>query len=251
MSEVQFGVSAGVATVTMSRPSSLNAMNGQLADDLVEAFGRADQSPEVKVVILRGEGASFSAGADLKDPSTHNPSDVIRYLEPDAVDAMMQVRKPVIAAIQGYCVGVGVELAAAADIAIAADDAVFFLPQVSLGIVPGSGGIARLVRRVGETWATRLVVLGERIDARQALEIGLVSEVVGLDDLAGRAEELAATLAGQPMAAVQLAKQAILEAPEVPLSSAIRADKLRLHALSGTEEKLAAHAAFSDRKQRP
>lgn len=250
MSDVQYGVTQGVATVTMSRATSLNAMNAQLADALAEAFGRADRSEEVSVVILQGDGASFSAGADLKDPATHNPSDIISYLEPDAVDGLMQVRKPVIAAIQGYCVGVGVELAVAADLAIAAEDAVFFLPQVSLGILPGSGGVARLVRRIGETWATRLILLGERIDAQTALQIGLVSEVVERDVLYRRAEELARTLFAQPMAAVQLAKQAILEAPEVPLASALRADKLRLHALSGTEDKLVAHAAYGARKRK-
>lgn len=247
MSIVNYEVTDGVARVTMARPDSLNAMNHDLGEGLVNAFQRAAQDPEVRSLVLRGEGKSFCAGADLKDADTHNANDIIQHLVPGTVDVLNGVPKPVIAAVQRHCVGVGVELAIAADICVAADDAVFFLPQVSLGILPGAGGVARLVRRIGETWASRMILLGERIDAATALRIGLVSEVVERDALDARVDELATTLAAQPTAAVQLAKEAILEAPEVTLPIALRADKYRLFVLSDTEEKKASHAAFATR----
>jgi enoyl-CoA hydratase/carnithine racemase len=181
------------------------------------------------------------------DADTHNADDIVHHLQPGTVDVITRFRKPVISAVQRHCVGVGVEFVAAADITVAADDAVFFLPQVSLGILPGAGGITRLVRRIGETWAARLILTGERIDAATALRIGLVSEVVPRDELTGRVTELATSIAGFPTAAVQLAKEAVLEAPEVPLATGLRVDKYRLFVLSGTDEKKASHAAFATR----
>lgn len=247
MTLANYEVTDGVATVTMARPESLNAMNHALGVALTDCFARAAADPGVRAVLLRGEGKSFCAGADLKDEDTHNANDIVEHLKPGSVDALNSIRKPVVAGVQRHCVGVGVELAIAADICVAASDAVFFLPQVSLGILPGAGGVARLVRRVGETWATRLVFLGERIDAQTAERIGLVSEVVEREDLEERTKEIAAQLASLPPAALQLAKEAIREAPEVSLPTALQADKYRLFVLSDTEEKKASHAAFSSR----
>lgn len=245
MTILDYRTGDGVAHITMTRSESLNAMNKELGTALTESFAAAAADPEIRVIVLRGEGKSFCAGADLKDEDTHNARDIVQHLEPGSVDVLTSMRKPVIAGVQRHCVGVGVELAIAADICVAASDAVFFSPQVSLGILPGAGGVARLVRRVGETWASRLILLGERIDAATALRIGLVSEIVEREALDARVEELAATLAAQPTASVQLAKEAILEAPEVPLSSALQADKYRLFVLSDTDEKKASHAAFA------
>ncbi len=145
--------------------------------------------------------------------------------------------------------GAGVEMAIAADVTIAADTARFYLPQVSLGILPGAGGVSRLTRVVGPEWASRMVLLGEKVDAATAARIGLVSEVVAPEDLATRAKEAAQTLAALPPAAVRLAKQSIINAMEMPLRQALTADNYKLFILSGTDEKKAAHGAFAEAKR--
>lgn len=247
MEAVKYDVADGVAHVTLSRPDSLNAVNKDLTRGVEEAFALIAADDDVRAVLLSGEGRSFCAGADLKDPDTHSADDILANLRPGGLDAVSTCPKPIVTAVQGYAIGAGVELVCASDVVIAAEDAVFFLPQVALGIVPGAGGLTRMVRRVGEAWTSRMALLGERVPAETALRIGLVTEVVERDGLVPRAMELAAALAAQPTAAARLAKESILEAQDLPLSSALRVDKYRLFALSGTDEKKQSHAAFANR----
>jgi len=243
MEQVSVVIEANVAYITLERPESLNALNAELSQDLMQAFDGANSNPEVRAVVLAGRGTSFCAGADLKDPNTHDGSDVVAFLAPppNSVHAVSMCRKPVVTAVQGWCVGGGIEMAVSSDIVVASEDARFFFPQVELGIVPG---MTRLVRRVGQTWATRLVMLGERIDAIEAFRIGLVSEVVSADRLEARVAEIAADLASRPIAALLLAKESLSEAGDVPVQSGVRADRYRLFMLSETGEKKSAHAAF-------
>jgi enoyl-CoA hydratase len=248
MSLVSYDVSGSVARVTLDRPDSLNAVNAELTRGVGEAFARANGDPAVRVVVLDANGRAFCAGADLKDPDTHSGDDLLAHLEPAAgggLESVAACPKPVVVAAQGWCVGAGVELVLAADIAVVSEDAKFFLPQVALGIVPGAGGMSRLLRKVGPTWAHRLVMLGEKIPAELALRIGLVSEIVPRESLAERATEIAATLAATPPAAQRLAKESLLQAAELPLAAALRVDQYRLFMLSDTAEKKERHAAFA------
>jgi enoyl-CoA hydratase len=249
MTTVTYEVIDRVARVTLTRPDCLNAVNRTLIREVNEAFGRIAVDDDVRAVVLAGQGRAFCAGADLKDPETHSADDVLATLAGDGLDAVAACRKPVIAAVQGYAVGAGVEMVIAADIAIAAESAVFFLPQVALGIVPGAGGLSRLVRCVGEAWTTRMALLGEKIDAERALQIGLVTEVVSESQLEERSLAIATALADQPHIAVRLAKESIAEASDLPLSAALRTDKYRLFALSSSNEKEELHAAFGTRKR--
>jgi enoyl-CoA hydratase/carnithine racemase len=250
---VQYDVVDGVARVTMARPDSLNALSRQLSADLAAAFADVEANPEVRSVLLAGQGRAFCAGADLKDPDTHPATDIVGQLVNQrgaGVDTVVAFcTKPVVAAVQGWAVGAGVEMTIAAEVAIAADTARFYLPQVSLGILPGAGGSSRLVRVVGPQWAARLILLGEKIDAATAERIGLVSAVVPAAELEARALEAAQTLADLPPAAVRLAKQSINAALDVPLRHALTADNYRLFILSGTDEKKTAHAAFAESKR--
>jgi enoyl-CoA hydratase/carnithine racemase len=248
MSLVSYSVSGAVARVTLNRPDDLNAVNAELSRGVGEAFGRAVADPAVRVVILDANGRAFCAGADLKDPNTHSGDDLLAHLEPapnGGLEAVALCPKPVVVAAQGWSVGAGVELVLAADITVVADDARFFLPQVALGIVPGAGGMSRLLRKIGPTWAHRLVMLGEKIPAELALRIGLVSEIVPRDQLADRATAIAETLAAAPPAAQRLAKESLLQAAELPLAAALRVDQYRLFMLSDTAEKKERHAAFA------
>ena len=239
----------GVGHITLARSKSLNAANRELIDGIGNSVAAANADRSVRVILLDAEGRAFCAGADLKDSNTHSADDIVEHLTPSSsggTESVAATPKPVVVAVQGFCVGVGVELTISADIAIASDDAIFFLPQVKLGIVPGAGGLSRLVRRVGPNWTARMSLLGERITADVAKEIGLVTEVVPRDQLESRALELATTLAEMPAAATHLAKESINVAQELPLQSALLADKYRLFVLSGTDEKKASHAAFAE-----
>ncbi|MCW0211798.1 MAG: enoyl-CoA hydratase/isomerase family protein [Pseudonocardia sp.] len=245
---MSYEISGPVARVTLNRPDNLNAVNAELTDGVGRAFTAASADDDVRVVVLDAVGRAFCAGADLKDPNTHSGDDLLAHLatrESGGLESVAACPKPVVVAAQGWCVGAGVELVLAADIAIVAEDAKFFLPQVALGIVPGAGGMSRLLRKVGPTWANRLVMLGEKIPAELALRIGLVSEIVPKDSLAARADEIAQALAAAPAAAQRLAKESLSQAAEMPLAAALRVDQYRLFMLSDTPEKKERHAAFA------
>jgi enoyl-CoA hydratase len=219
-----------VGIVEFTRPDVLNAMNNRMAHELPVAFKELTDDPNVHAVLVCGEGRAFCSGADLKDPDVHAGSGIIdhhRALDTNMVENFGACPKPVIAAVQGYCVGGGMETLVAADFGIAATDAIFFLTQVALGIVPAGGGITRLVQKINSPWAARLVLTGERIDAAKALEIGLVTEVVEPADLRARAMELATAVAEHPHDSLWLAKEALVEAWEMPLSVALKVDRYR------------------------
>lgn len=249
METVEYAVEDGVAHITLARPESLNALSKQLGRDITQSFEEAEADPAVKAVVLSGKGKSFCAGADLKDPETHSAVDIVGQLvgqrggTSDVAAAFCT--KPVVTAVQGWSVGAGVEMILASDVTIADETARFFLPQVSLGILPGAGGVARLVRAVGPEWASRLILLGQKIDAQVAFSIGLVSEVAPAGTHVDRAIEAAVALAALPSASVRLAKQAIVTAMDMPIRHALVADNYKLFVLSGTPEKEEAHSAFS------
>ena len=249
METVDYAVEDGVAHITLNRPDSLNALSKQLGRDIAQAFDDAEADPAVGAVVLAGNGRSFCAGADLKDPETHSAVDIVGQLVAQKGGtsdvAAGGCTKPVIAAVQGWSVGAGVEMVLAADVTIGDETAKFFLPQVSLGILPGAGGVARLVRAVGPEWAARMVLVGQKVDAETAARIGLISEITAAGAHIDRATELAVGLAALPSASVRLAKQALLSSTEMPLHHALIADNYKLFVLSGTPEKEEAHAAFS------
>jgi enoyl-CoA hydratase len=246
---IEYAVEVGVAHVTLARPGSLNAISKQLSAELSSVMAEAESDAAVRVILLTGQGRAFCAGADLKDPSMHAADDLVGQLATDRANGSGSFvgasTKPVVVAVQGWAVGGGAEMVIAADLAIADETARFFLSQVGLGILPGGGGVARLVRVVGPEWASRLVLLGEKIDARTALQIGLVGEVTPAGAHIDRAVEIASTIAALPPAAVRLAKHAITTAMDMPLHDALVADNYKLFVLSGTPEKQEAHAAFS------
>jgi enoyl-CoA hydratase len=216
---------------------------------------QAEADPAVRVVLVTGEGRSFCAGADLKDPKMHDAEDIVGQLAAGRANGSGNIvgscTKPVVCAVHGWAVGGGVEMVLAADIAIADETACFFLSQVGLGILPAGGGVARLVRAVGPAWASRMILLGEQVDASTALRIGLVTEVTAAAAHIDRAVDVASTIAGLPLAAVRLAKQAIVTSLDTPLHDALVADNYKLFVLSGTPQKAQAHEEFARDRARP
>lgn len=240
-----------VATITLNRPEVANAINAQIREQLPEAVSLAERDKDVRVILLRGAGKGFSAGADIAEFQPPASGLAARAVRQGAtwLDVLAQARKPTVAAIHGYCLGGGLEIALACDIRIAADNAVFGLPEVSLAIIPGAGGTQRLSRVVGLGNALRLTLTGERISAVDALRIGLVSDIVPASELGARAAGVAAGIARHAPQAVAYAKEAILSGSELLLAHGLRLERDLSAVLMSTADRLEAAAAFRERRE--
>ena len=214
----------GVATLTMNRPEKHNALNGAMRCAFLGALASIAGDPEVRVVILTGAGTSaFVSGADVAEMSARSPADQRRVMGgPSIYDALWRLDKPVIAAVNGYCLGGGLELAMACDIRIAAASAKFGQPEILLGLIPGGGATQRLPRLIGSGDAARLILTGDAVDAAEALRMGLVQEVVAPDELMARARALADRIAQRSPLALAAAKQALRASLTAPLGAGLR-----------------------------
>ncbi len=216
----------GIAYVTLNRPEVLNARNRQMREELIHAVTAIRQDPEARVVIITGAGErSFSAGRDLKEAAQEKVGVVAARqakLEISDTEMIARLNKPVIAAINGFALGGGCELALACDIRVAVEEAKLGLPEVSRGMIPGSGGTQRLSRVVGLGKALELILTGSVIDAMEACRIGLVNKVVPRDGLMAAAEEYARAIAAKAPIAVVFAKEAVREGYEMTLDEGLR-----------------------------
>lgn len=219
-----FDVRDGIATIKLNRPDVLNAINPQVYQELSEVFESLFFNREVRVVILTGAGdRAFAAGADISAMSTFSSAQARSFarLGKRAVDRIVSLPQPVVAAVNGLALGGGCELAMACDFRIASSRAKFGQPEINLGIIPGGGGTQRLPRLVGVARAKWLIFTGEIIDARKALEMGLVNQVVEPEELIPAAEELAKKLMTKSAIALGLAKMAVNQTFEMPLSAGL------------------------------
>lgn len=215
-----------VATLTIDRPEKRNALSAAVRRALLERLAEAMADAEVRVVVITGSGEkSFVAGADIAEFASRTPVDQYRAMRlPSPLEAIERAPKPVIAAINGYCLGGGLELAMACDFRLAAAHATFGQPEINLGIIPGGGGTQRLPRLVGLGHAMRMILGGEPIDAAEALRIGLVQEVVAGGELLARAHAVAARIAQKSPVALAAAKEATRAALQTPLAEGLRVE---------------------------
>jgi enoyl-CoA hydratase/carnithine racemase len=220
--KVQVDIKPPVAAITLNKPDRLNALDLEMWEGVAEACRAVDAAPEVRVVVLAGAGGCFCAGLDVKAGSTlsrlgadHSPAQAVPAIHAHlshlqaCFTSVERLRVPVIAAIQRACMGAGLELALCCDVRLAAEGTVFSIPEVQLGLVPDMGGTQRLPRTVGIGRAKELIYSARRIDAAEALRIGLVNAVYPAGDLPARAAELAGEIAANAPLAVQAAKRAI------------------------------------------
>lgn len=235
-----------IGKLTISRPEALNALNSQVLDELDKAIDEVSANKELRVLIVTGEGRSFVAGADIKEMATLSPIEgkefgkkglgVFRKLE--------KLEIPTIAAVNGFALGGGCELAMSCDFRIANEKATFGQPEVGLGILPGFGGTQRLQRLVGQGWAKYLIYTARNIKAPKALEIGLVQEVVPVDEFEERVNELANIVANNAPIGVRLAKEAINTGAQVDIESAIKIEENLFGLSFATEDQKAGMEAF-------
>jgi enoyl-CoA hydratase/carnithine racemase len=240
----------GVATLTVDRPDRLNAMNVETLEAMEEALARA-AAEEARVLVVTGAGDdAFVAGADIEYMSQLSVAEAQAYAETGhrVVDAVADFPAPTIAAVNGYAFGGGCELALACDLRVASDRAVVGQTEIDLGIVPGWGGTQRLSRLVGDELARRLVFFGERVDAEDAREYGLVGEVVDHDELDDHVAAMAAELAEKPAFALRSAKEALDQVHETSLSAGLDYEKRLWSGLFGTPDQREGMTAFLENR---
>jgi enoyl-CoA hydratase len=211
----------GIAVLTLNRPKSLNCVNTRMQAEMEEAWDDIEQDKGIRVVIITGGEECFSAGADIKEQF---PPGVIRPSSRDQFKKIEDFDKPSIAAISGYCLGGGLELALCCDLRIASETAQFGLVELKVGVVPGAGGMQRLPRVVGITKAKQMLYLAERIDAREAYRIGLVNNVVPVGSLMDEAMKMADVMLNMPPHGLKIAKRCVNEGMQIDLQSALKLD---------------------------
>ena len=224
-----------VGLIILNRPKSLNALNRQLAEETLAVLRELDADPGIGAIVITGNPRAFAAGADIEEMAEKSFTDFYMddFLSP--WDQVRQISKPIIAAVGGFALGGGCELALLCDFIIASDDAQFGQPEIKLGILPGIGGSQRLARSVGKAMAMDMVLTGRNIGAQEAKEIGLVARVVPKDELMQNALEAAHTIAGYNAPAVKMAKSAVNAAFETPLDEGLRQERLLFQAAFATE----------------
>ncbi|MCW3768635.1 enoyl-CoA hydratase [Paenarthrobacter ureafaciens] len=238
-----------VGLVTLNRPSALNALNTALMNELVEAVTDMDRDPGVGAVVITGSAKAFAAGADIKEMSANT------YMDMYAADwfrhweDLTRLRIPVIAAVSGFALGGGCELAMMADIIIAGDNAKFGQPEINLGVIPGMGGSQRLTRAVGKAKAMDMVLTGRFMDADEAERSGLVSRVVPAAEVVDEALKAAETIASKSKPAAMVAKEAVNAAFEMGLAQGVLFERRVFHSLFATEDQKEGMAAFTEKRE--
>ncbi len=248
METLTFEQKGRVAVVTLNRPDSLNALNARIMTELSGLIAEIDRNREIAVTVLTGAGRAFAAGADIKEMADKSVSDMYLNDYFAGWDAFAAARKPVIAAVNGFALGGGCELALMCDMIIASDKAKFGQPEIKLGVTPGMGGSIRLTKAIGKARAMDLILTGRMIDAAEADKIGLVSRVVLHDDLMTVAMDAANTIGGYGLPSILAAKEMVSRALELPTTEGVRFERRLFMSLFATEDQKEGMAAFAEKR---
>ena len=239
-----------IGIVQLNRPRVLNALNAPLMEELVDAFEKLDNDETISVLILTGGESVFATGIDLKEIAEASHIDLILSRRFELWDRFRRISKPIIAAVSGYCLGGGNELAMNCDIIIASDTAIFGQPEVNVGIMPGAGGTQRLTKIVGKFRAMELILTGNSISAEEAYRIGLVNKISTVKDLMNETMKIAVTIASKPPISVRAAKEAILKAEDTTMQIGLEFERKMFYTLFSTEDGREGLKAFLE-KRRP
>jgi enoyl-CoA hydratase len=237
-----------VGIIRLNRPRALNALNAQLIKELGEALSGFESDAAIGAIVLTGSERAFAAGADIKEMSGKTYTEA--FLEDFIANwhVLAETRKPTIAAVAGFALGGGCELAMMCDFTIAAETAKFGQPEIKLGVIPGAGGTQRLARYVGKAKAMDLILTGRMMDAKEAERCGLVARVVPADKLVEEALKAAVTIAGYSLPSVMIAKESVNRAFEMTLAEGVRFERRVFHSLFATEDQKEGMAAFVEKR---
>jgi enoyl-CoA hydratase/carnithine racemase len=238
-----------VALLRLNRPEARNALSPEVMEALAAELERLDPDPEVRCVVIAGSEKVFAAGADIKAMAERSFEEALRHPAASFWRRLAAIKTPMIAAVSGYALGGGCELALACDMIVASETAVFGQPEINLGIIPGGGGTQRLARVIGKQRAMELVLTGRRFDAGEARDLGLVNRVVAKDEWLSEALELGRAVAAQPPIAARLAKQAVLTAEETALSPGLDGERRLYELAMATEDRVEGMKAFLEKRE--
>jgi len=239
-----------VGVVLMNRPKALNALSGELMDEVVAALEQLDADPEIRAIVLGGGERAFAAGADIGELAAATPISLYESRRLGRWDRIRVLRTPVVAAVSGFCLGGGCELAMLCDLIVASETARFGQPEINLGILPGAGGTQRLTRAVGKAVAMDMILTGRTISAREALSFGLVARVVPKERWLDEAKRAAGEIAAKGPVSVRLAKEAVDAAFEAPLAAGVELERRSFNLARASEDADEGLNAFLE-KRRP
>jgi enoyl-CoA hydratase len=239
----------GVGLVKLNRPRTFNALTGPLMDELMTALEELDRDETIRCLVISGGERAFAAGADISEMSQATPVEMINKRFIARWERLRSLHKPVIAAVSGYALGGGCELALACDMIVASNTAVFGQPEINLGVIPGAGGTQRLARTIGKALAMEMVLNDRRLTAEEAERFGLVNRVAPVEEYLDVAVRLAAEIAARAPIAVQLAKDAVNMALEMPLSGGLAYERNHFYTLFSTQDQKEGMAAFLEKRK--
>ncbi len=243
-------IEGAVGVITLNRPKALNALNSELLSELIDVLEEWDRGTDVRCIVLTGSERAFAAGADIKEMAPQSYMDMYKSnFFAHVNDRIISIRKPIIAAVAGYALGGGCELALLCDFIIAADTAKFGQPEINLGVMPGIGGTQRLTRFVGKSKAMEMCLTGRNMDAAEAERAGLVSRVVPAADLLTEAMKAAQSIAEKSTPIVMMAKETVNVAYETTLTEGIRFERRVFHSMFATHDQKEGMAAFSEKRK--
>jgi enoyl-CoA hydratase len=238
-----------IAVVRLNRPEQLNALSGELMDELVRALEELDADEAVRCIVLGGNEHAFAAGADIAELAEGTPVSLYLDRRIDRWDAIRNLRTPLVAAVSGYCLGGGCELAMACDLIVASESARFGQPEINLGVLPGAGGTQRLTRAVGKAVAMDMILTGRMITAEEARDLGLVARVTVREAWLEEAKRAAREIAAKGPVSVRLAKEAIDKAFEVPLSAGLELERRAFYLARASEDATEGLTAFIEKRK--
>lgn len=241
-------IEGNIAIIRLNRPKALNALSHELMGELVEALNEFDRDDKVRVIILTGSDRAFAAGADIKEMADENTVSIMLKDQFATWDRVRHTKKPIIAAVAGYALGGGCELAMTCDIIIAAESAQFGQPEISIGVIPGAGGTQRLTRAVGKYKAMEMILTGRPITASEAFNAGLVNKVVANEVLLDEAKSLAQDIAKKSPIAIRLAKEAILKVFDTSITEGLEFERKNFYMLFSSEDQKEGMKAFIEKR---
>ncbi len=238
-----------IAVIQLNRPEVLNALNHQLLTELAVCLEQLDSDDSINCVVITGNEKAFAAGADIKEMADAGTIEMLSRDNFSVWGRINKIKKPMIAAVSGFALGGGCELAMLCDIIIASETAKFGQPEINIGVMPGAGGTQRLTKTVGKYKAMEIVLTGEMIDAVEAKELGLVNKVVPLELCLEEAKKLAKHIASKPPIAVKLAKESVKKSFEVPLKEGLEIERKNFYMLFSSEDQKEGMKAFLEKRK--
>lgn len=246
---IEISIRGSIGIIMLNRPEVLNALNREMVSEIVSACEKFEADSSIRAIVLHGAGRSFAAGADIDEMADNTAVEMELLNQFKDWDRLLYIKKPIIGAVHGYCLGGGFELALACDLLLSSEDASFGFPEVNLAIMPGAGGTQRLTKLIGKTRAMEWLLTGDKKTAREAYRLGIVNKLVPREALMDETFRLAETIAAQAPLSVRMIKEAVHKAVDSPLGEGMQYERKNLYLLFASNDQKEGMRAFQERRK--